>query len=105
MIDFIIAVIIGIAWGWWAREQAAKKRVERMIEQADEILEEENEINDTIIARVEKHGDNFYLFSEQSDEFIVQGKDMQEIRENLNKRYLGKKNLAIRKDENSKGLL
>lgn len=100
--EFIIAIVIGIAWGWWAREHAARKHVEKMFSEHLEQPETDNE--SVLFVKVEKHGDSYYLFTEDTEEFVAQGKTLDEIREIVGKRYHGKKSIAIRKG-NDMGLL
>lgn len=48
-----------------------------------------------ILAKVEKHGDMYYLFDSEDDSFLVQGKDWKEITELTHKKYGGKKEIVV----------
>ena len=101
--DFLtITIIVAVAYwlGWQGREHAAKKEVDKMFKKLEEqAAQEQPDVADnTIVVRVEKHGDNFYLYDETTDEFVAQGKNMEEIREVVYAKYRGKKNIAVRKD-------
>jgi len=48
-----------------------------------------------IVAKVEKHGDMYYLFDSADDSFLVQGKDWEEITEITRKKYSGKKEIVV----------
>lgn len=96
--DFILAIVIGIAWGWWAREKHAEKQVNKLFSRLDAAADEEQGDNH-IIARVEKHGDMFYLFDEKNDHFLAQGRTWEEILEILSDRFRGGKKVLVRKDQ------
>jgi membrane-anchored protein YejM (alkaline phosphatase superfamily) len=97
---FTITIIVVVAYwlGWQGREEAAKRKVDKMFKEIDEQNSQSDVAENTIVVRVEKHGDDFYLFDETTDEFVAQGKNIEEIREVVYAKYRGKKNIAVRKD-------
>ena len=53
---------------------------ERTVERIDEAIAGMKEVLENHIpAKVEQHGDQFYLFNRDTDQFIAQGRDAQEI--------------------------
>lgn len=58
-------------------------RIEREIKQAYEQAKKDLIIN----VKVEKHGDIYYLFEKTSDNFIAQGRSLEELKEVCDKRF------------------
>lgn len=94
----LIMIVVGAFWmGWNSREKHAEKQVNKLFDRAEEELQklEKQADKNTIVVKIEKHGDIFYLFNEETDEFIAQGKSMDEIREFVQRKYLGKKTIMV----------
>jgi len=65
----------------------------------------QKKVRETIIkVNVEKHGDVFYLFEQDTDRFIAQGKNADEIKEVLLKRFPDKTVFADKKVLETVGL-
>ena len=91
MIEFVIGFILGIvAAGIIVRimAQLAIKRFERAL---DSVLTDlkENDSSLIIRARVEEENGVFYFYNNDSNEFLVQGSNLQELLEHLESRKLG----------------
>lgn len=97
---FIFFVFIsGIVIGWSANARAITRKLlddpERMIKilteykavkAADSVRSEE----DVRSIKVERHGESLYLFTKDTDEFLGQGKTLQEALDNVSSRFPGK---------------
>lgn len=53
-------------------------------------VEEVKEEDDTKDIRVERHGDQLYLYTADTDEFLAQGSTLQAALDNIQKRYPGR---------------
>ncbi len=82
--------IVGILVGWKFREYTAVRKMNKFIQAAEAKKAEVNKIQ----VKIEKQDDMFYLFNRDTDEFLIQGKDKEEIQENLKKRF-GDVNMAF----------
>jgi hypothetical protein len=69
---------------------------QRLIKQVDQAVDQAVE-KAIIRVKVEKHHDTYYLFNEATDEFIAQGKDMQELKDRCDQRF--PRNLIVANDE------
>jgi uncharacterized membrane-anchored protein YhcB (DUF1043 family) len=66
------------------------------ITQINEQINQSKEVLDrTIICVAEHHNDQIYLFDQITDEFIAQGRDMDEVKRRLHERYKGTKNVIL----------
>jgi len=77
----------GAVAGWRAREQHAKNVTEKFIEQ----LNHSNDSDDTVQITIEKHNNVFYVYDRNTNEFMAQGSSKDEVENNLQKRYPGKR--------------
>jgi|688.fasta_scaffold05609_17 hypothetical protein len=71
-----------------------KKNNEVREEIGDLIAKAQEELKKVLVVRVEKHGEMFYLYNQTSNEFICQGKDLQEVRKAYLLRYPNKRALV-----------
>ena len=83
MENFLIGVWVGFMIAMltsWYIIRLARQRAEAMLDQFEQTLKEQKELKDTQIrARLEKHGDLFYVFDTDSDRFVAQGRDAREV--------------------------
>lgn len=93
----------GFIAGWLNH---AKLIFNRLIENPDPILkvvdqirksrnlqvqvEEEKEEDDSKDIRVERHGDQLYIYTTDTDEFLAQGPSLQDALDNVQKRFPGR---------------
>ena len=81
-------VIIGFAVGW-----VITKFIQGYMEAKNQMLEAEIEaltkkVKQLVVrVNVEKHGDMFYLFEKETDQFVAQGRDLDEIKQILQTRF------------------
>lgn len=84
---------LGFFFGWEFRERAARKYVEKFIEENLDDLEREAEEHSVNII-IEKHGEMYYVFQKEDSSFIAQGKDRPELEKALAKVHPGKRFFA-----------
>ena len=94
--DIIEALLLwagGFMVGWWL---ANYRLISRMLNNPDITIKllEKYKREDTVVkttdtksVRVERHADMIYLFNSETNEFLAQGKTLQEALELVNKRY------------------
>lgn len=81
--------VAGFILGWESRERAAKKTVERLLDQMEEQLDKEKE--DTINIKIERNGDFFYVFQSENDSFMAQATNRMDLEKELGKKFPGKR--------------
>lgn len=84
-----LCFVWGIVTGWTAREKHAINRTKNLVEEIQEQVQEV--VKDMIPIVVEKHQNTLYVYNKENNEFMAQGANVQELEENLNKRYPGKR--------------
>lgn len=99
--EFLIlfgALMVGIYVGWEAREQWAIRQVRRLLDSGELFTEAETgEEEERTKMRLEKHSDLLYAFTVEDDNFIAQGKDLEELDKAIQARFPGKK-FSIQED-------
>jgi vancomycin resistance protein YoaR len=86
--DIFISAII-----WGMVIYFVLKFIELYLKARNDILREDLEavskkIKETIVnVNIERHGDMFYVFEKETDNFVAQGKTMAEIKEVMQKRF------------------
>lgn len=96
--DFIIVVVmcvivfsLGVNVGWHLRERAAKRIVDKFMEDFhNEQLDEEEFIN----INIEKHNNTYYVYDKDSNSFMGQASDRIELEKVLAERFPGKRFMA-----------
>jgi Flp pilus assembly protein TadB len=81
----VIAWMAGAVSGWNARENHAKKQVERHFEQLLEHQEEQIHII------IEKHNDMLYVYDKDTKQFMAQGSSKEDVEKVLVERFPGKR--------------
>ena len=94
VMDFLVFIFIFVNTIWFfvlmranSREERMKREIERNISIAYEHLK------NTLICRAENHGDMIYLYNQHTNEFVCQGKSLEEIQKSFNARFPGQKAL------------
>ena len=88
MMDFVVDIIFWLVVIWlvmkvWDKYLTAKN--EALVEQ---IKDMQAQMKDSIIlVEIEKHDDIFYLYEKDTQEFIAQGTNFDEIREHCKTRF------------------
>ena len=91
--DILILIgvfIVAFSWGWSVREQVAEHKTKKLMEKIEKQLHEE-EVENIMKIKIEKHNDMLFVYDYHTDMFIVQAKDRPELEEKLEKLYPGKK--------------
>jgi hypothetical protein len=96
--DILVLIVVALIFfyaGWQSREAYAMHVVRRILEEAEEMQEPEEEPRQKMV--LEKHNDVIYAYTDDNHEFMAQGKDLFELDTAIQARYPGKK-FAIRED-------
>ena len=96
LVDLSLLVIM-IIIGWYLREYAAKKTVERLLEEHG--ITPEMKSDNIVVCYMETHGDTIYLYGALDDKFYAQAKTHEEMHETLDKLYPGKMFIVPDDDE------
>ena len=91
MMDFVVDIIFWLVVIWlvmkvWEKYLIAKN--ESLVEQIRDMQAQMK--NSIILVEIEKHDDIFYLYEKDTQEFIAQGTNFDEIREHCKTRFKGK---------------
>ena len=90
--EFLIlfaVLIVGIHWGWTAREAFAKRRAEFLLSKLQEMEEETTE--EVIRINIEKDNDILFAYHEQDSRFIAQANSREELENKLKELFPGKR--------------
>jgi hypothetical protein len=87
----LLCVVLGFRLGWVAREMHAKRILREMVEMVDDSEEENDE---TIAITIDKHNDQFFVYSLHDSTFMAQGSTRQEVEKHLEQQFPGKKFVA-----------
>lgn len=68
----LLFLILGLAIGWFGREQVARHKIESIIRQAESAKPEVKE-KIKVPVYVEKHKKVFYVYEEVTNKFLIQG--------------------------------
>lgn len=90
---FVVAAVISYRVADYFSQKAHDELMQAMIEAKIDELQ-------NILVRCEKHGDQFYFWRSENDEFLCQGKTMSEVQDAFEKRfgYNGAKLLVVDSD-------
>ena len=105
MLDFIADIFFWLIAIW-----LVMKVIEKYLTARNEILREDLEavskkIKETIVnVNIERHGDIFYVFEKETNNFIAQGQSMSEIKEVMQKRFPKKTFVATEEHVKESGL-
>jgi len=94
LLIYILVAIIFVKLGWYLREFKAIAEVRKMQqEETLEVLQEHiDEIKKKYLPiKIEKVEHGFFVYSLPDNTFMAQGSNRNELEENLDKRYPGKK--------------
>lgn len=88
MMDFVVDIIFWLVVIWlvmkvWGKYLTAKN--EALVEQIKDMQAQMK--NSIILVEIEKHDDIFYLYEKDTQEFIAQGTNFDEIREHCKTRF------------------
>ena len=83
--EFILGIVVGTMALWLL----AVWTVHRYLAKIQQAVDERNQEDLIIRARVEQIGNQFYIYNIDKNEFLVQGRDMKELVDNLELRKPG----------------
>lgn len=96
--EFIIITLIcfivfsfGVNVGWHLRERAAKRVVDKFMEEFQNIQPDEEEF---INISIEKHNNTYYVYNKDDNSFMGQAVDRIELEKVLAERFPGKRFMA-----------
>lgn len=92
LLIFAVAFLMLLSFvaGWIAREIAASRRIDQLMAQVEESVNEQ--VKEQLIPiKIEHHDQMFYVYSLDNNTFMAQGQTRRELESNLEKRYPGKK--------------
>lgn len=90
--EFLIlfaVLLVGIHWGWTAREAFAKRRAEFILSKLQEI--EEDTPEDIIRITIEKDNGILFVYHEHDSRFITQANSREELENKLKEMFPGKR--------------
>lgn len=76
----------GFILGWIFREEIAKRRIDKLMDQLEGEIEEAVTAN-LVKIKIEKHKEAYYVFNEETDEFMAQGMNRKELEDSLAKKF------------------
>ena len=94
MFEYFIVLCLGFMLGfYWTLD-----RVKSMVHDMQQAEEQQTEISE-ITPRLEKHGDQLYLFDKHTDQFLAQGRDRAELIQVLCQRFNARSSRVIYNDQ------
>lgn len=78
--------LVGIAFGWFLREQHAIRRVNEMFAQLEDTVVKQEEGNN-VKGTIEIHHGHYYMFHSENGSFLAQGGTKKELSEALRARF------------------
>jgi hypothetical protein len=95
--DSLLLLLAGFVIGWWAHRISVLKRILKNPDDIIQLLQKykvarlESEISLGVAnprnIRIEKHGDQLYLYAEDTNEFLTQAATLQDALASLEKRF------------------
>ena len=109
MIDIVVWIAVGVAIGVFAFYITLKLAVNILMRRlAQDIQEIESALEETekaILARVELHNNVFFVYNNETNEFMAQGNDLTELRERIRARWSQYKVSVVAGDDHVLDLL
>ena len=84
-----VVLIIGIHWGWNAREAVAKRRADLLLSKLEQM--EEETVEDIIRITIEKDNGVLFAYYEHDSLFIAQANSREELENKLKELFPGKR--------------
>lgn len=86
IVNVLIAIVIGIAIAKLIEFAIFYWQFRRIIHTVEQAVEEEVR-NAKITVNIEKHHDCYYLFNQETGEFVAQGRDIAELKQHCDQRF------------------
>ena len=108
-IDIVLWIAVGVAIGVFAFYITLKLAVNilknRLIHDLESLQAELDENKKAIQARVELHNNVFFVYNNETNEFMAQGNDLTELRERIRARWSQYKVSVVAGDDHALDLL
>ena len=93
IILMLLVMVVCFISGWIAREIAASRRIDRLMESVQVDIREkiEEELENLIPIKIEYDNSTFFVYNNDDHSFMAQGETRKELETNLEKRYPGKR--------------
>jgi predicted RNase H-like HicB family nuclease len=108
-IDIVLWIAVGVAIGVFAFYITLKLAVNilmrRLVQDIQEIETALEETEKAIQARVELHNNVFFVYNNETNEFMAQGNDLTELRERIRARWSQYKVSVVAGDDHALDLL
>jgi septation ring formation regulator EzrA len=93
IILIILVMVVCFVSGWTAREKAAERRIDRLLETVQHDIKEkiDEELENLIPIKIEYDNSTFFVYNNDDHTFMAQGSTRKELENNLEKRYPGKR--------------
>lgn len=109
MIDIVVWIMVGMAIGvagfYLAIKVAVNVLIRRLARDIDSLQVELEEQQKPIPARVELHNKVFFVYNNETNEFMAQGTDLAELRERIRARWSQQKVSLVAGDDDAIALL
>ena len=92
MVEILAVVVVGIMSfysGWTARERAAQRRVDELLSNISEDLEEQAQAS-IIKITIEQHDGVYYVYDMEDSSFMAQGVTRKDLEVDLANKFPGK---------------
>ncbi len=104
MSDIILAVIVGILIGvglfYIGIKIAVAVLINRLRREIDSLADAvETADSEKIACRVEQHNQEFFVYNNETNEFMAQGKDLAELRQKIRDRWANQKVSLVEGDD------
>jgi seryl-tRNA synthetase len=100
MIEIIAVAVVGVMSfysGWTARERAAQRRVDELLSNINESLEEQVQAS-VIKITIEHHNGVYYVYDMENSSFMAQGTTRKDLEADLAKKFPGKSFAATKEN-------
>jgi hypothetical protein len=93
IILMLLVMVVCFVSGWIAREAAAARRIDRLLESVQVDIKEkiDEELENLIPIKIEYDNNTFFVYNNDDHSFMAQGASRKELENNLEKRYPGKR--------------
>jgi hypothetical protein len=85
MLEILIGIFLGFVIFYAVLRWITSREINRLINE----LEQKSINSKSLYGVIEKHNDMLYMFSRDTDEFIAQGHDMDDLKKRIHERYRG----------------
>ena len=93
IILMLLVMVVCFISGWIAREIAATRRIDRLMESVQVDIREkiEEELENLIPIKIEYDNSTFFVYNNDDNTFMAQGATRKELEQNLEKRFPNKR--------------